>query len=454
VAVRLPVVAIVGRPNVGKSSLLNCLAGERISIVEETPGVTRDRVSTIISQDDVTFELVDTGGVGIVDRGDLSEHIDRQIHTAIFDASVVLFVVDVRDGIQPLDVDVADRLRKAPLRPDEKGFFPRQVLLVVNKVDEAKFEPDAAEFNKLGFGEPILVSAAQGFGRTDLLERIAGELPPAPAIEVEPVLKLAVVGRMNVGKSTFVNAIAREDRVIVSEIPGTTRDAVDVRFEKDGKTFVVIDTAGVRKKARIEDSIEFYSRARTTAAIRRADVVLLVVDASAEITRVDKRLGEEISLESKPCIIVANKWDLSGGTVETEAWAKYAYDRFRGISYAPISFVTAKEGRNVQATIDLAQQLFKKAQERVGTGELNRVLDRIRERHLPSPRGGKPPRIYYATQVKTAPPTFVLFVNDPDLFPRDYRRYIENRFREDLPFDELPVRIFYRRRESKQTEED
>jgi GTPase len=445
---RLPVVAIIGRPNVGKSSLLNCLSGERISIVEETPGVTRDRVSTILRHGDASFELIDTGGIGIVDRGDLTEHIDRQIHIAIHDASIVLFVVDVRDGLMPLDSEVAERLRREPLRPDEGGEFPRKVILVANKVDEAKFEPDAAEFLKLGYGEPLLVSASQGFGRTDILDRIVAELPPSPPGEVEPVLKVAVVGRQNVGKSTFVNALAREERVIVSEIPGTTRDAVDVRFEKDGKTFVVIDTAGVKRKSRTLDSIEFYSRARTTAAIRRADVVLLMVDASAEITKIDKSMGSEIAGESKPCIIVANKWDLSGGTVATEAWAKYAYDRLRGLGYAPISFITAKEGRNIQATIDLAQELHKKSAYRVGTGELNRVLDKIRDRHLPAARGGKSPKIFYATQVGTTPPTFVFFVNDPDLLPRDFRRYIENRFRDDLPFAELPVRIFYRRRES------
>jgi GTPase len=450
---RLPVVAIVGRPNVGKSSLLNCLAGERISIVEETPGVTRDRVSTVIEHQDAAFELVDTGGIGIVDRGDLTDHIDRQIHMAIYGSSVVLFVVDARVGLQPLDADVARRLRKEPHRPDEKGEFPRTVLLIANKVDEARFEADLAEFEKLGFGEPLRMSALQGFGRRDLLDRIASEIPPSPQVP-EPSMKVAVVGRQNVGKSTFVNALAHEERVIVSEIPGTTRDAVDVRFEKDGRTFVVIDTAGVKKRTSIKDSIEFYSRTRTSEAIKRADVVLLLIDASAEITKVDKQIGDEIATEAKPCVIVANKWDLSGGKVATGAWAEYATDRLRGLVYAPISFTTAQDGKNVQATIDLAQQLFKQASVRVGTGELNRALERIRDQHLPAVRGAKPPRIYYATQVGTGPPTFVLFVNDPALFPNDFRRSLENRFREYLPFDEIPVRIFFRRRESAPREEE
>ena len=449
---KLPIVAIVGRPNVGKSSLLNCLAGEQISIVEATPGVTRDRVTAIIQHQDVTLEMVDTGGIGIVDRDDLTDHIDRQIRIAIWDSSVVLFVVDVRDGLMPLDLEVAARLRREPLRPDEKGSFPRKVILVVNKVDEAKFEDDAVEFLKLGFGEPVLLSATHGYGKTDLLDLIARELPPVDGLELEPVLKLAVVGRQNVGKSTFVNALAEEERVIVSEIPGTTRDAVDVCFEKDGKIFMVIDTAGVKKRTSLKDSIEVFSRARTFAAIQRSDVVLLVVDASAEITKVDKQIGDEVAQLFKPCIIVANKWDLSGGKIPTGAYAEYAYDRLRGLHYAPMSVVTAKDGKNVGATIDLAQHLFKKAHHRVGTGELNRVVERIREHHSPSPRSGKSPRIYYVTQVGTAPPTFVFFVNDPTLFPSDFRRYIENRFRDQLPFDELPVRIFYRRRESEPRE--
>ncbi len=445
---RLPVVAIVGRPNVGKSSLLNCLAGERISIVEETPGVTRDRVSTILRHQDVTMELVDTGGVGIVDRGDLTEHIDRQIHVAIYGADLILFVLDVRDGLMPLDHEVAQRLRREPLRPDEKGSFPRKILLVANKVDDAKFEADAAEFSRLGFGDPILVSAAQGFGRSDLLDRITEELPPTPEVDFQPAMRLAVVGRQNVGKSTFVNAIAREERVIVSEIPGTTRDAVDVRFEKDGRSFTVIDTAGVKRRKSIKDSIEFFSRSRTSSAIRRADVVLFILDASAEITRVDKQIGEEIVQQAKACIIVANKWDLTGGQVATGAYAEYAYDRLRGLGHASICFVSAKDHRNIQVVLDLSQNLFKKTQQRVSTGELNRTLERIQERHSPPRTAGKAPKIYYATQVATAPPTFVLFVNDPELFNKDYRRYIENRFREDLPFSELPVRIFYRQRES------
>ncbi len=444
---KLPIVAIIGRPNVGKSSLLNCLAGERISIVESTPGVTRDRVSTIVQHQDVNFELVDTGGIGIVDRDDLSEHIDQQIRIAIHGASIVLFVVDVRDGLVPLDHEVARRLRHEPLRPDEGGSFPRRVILVANKVDEPKFEPDAAEFARLGFGEPFLVSAHQEFGRTDLLDRIASELPPTLEAP-EPEMKLAVVGRQNVGKSTLVNALAEEERVIVSEIPGTTRDAVDVRFERDGHTFLVIDTAGRKKRTKVKDSIEYFSQVRTAAAIARCDVAFLVLDAAAEISKIDKHIGDEIVQQKKPCIIAVNKWDLTQGKVATGAYAEYAADRLKGLGYAPLCFLTAKEGRNLQGAVDLAKHLFKKAQHRVGTGELNRTIDVIRDRYQPPMRGTKPPRIYYGTQVATAPPTFVLFVNDPALFPKEYVRSLENRFRELLPFSEIPVRIFLRRRES------
>ncbi len=436
---KLPVVAIVGRPNVGKSSLLNCLTGRRVSIVDPTPGVTRDRVSALLTHGDVTLEIVDTGGIGIVDRDDLGEHVERQIAQAVHDASVIIFLTDVREGVTPLDREVARRLR------DRAKEIP--VFLVVNKVDSAKWEGDIAEFYKLGMGDPIPVSAEQIIGTRDLLDRVVEKLPPTGEAVPDPVMKLAVVGRQNVGKSTFVNAIARSERVIVSEVPGTTRDSVDVQFEKDGRRFIIIDTAGIQQKTHVKTSVEFYSQVRTEDAVRRADVVLLLLDATAEITRSEKRLGDFIAKEGRICIIVANKWDLTGGKVTTEAYGDYLYDRLRGLRYAPISCVTAKDSRNIQATLDLAQSLFKKAHHRVGTGELNRVLAAVREQHRPRPKSGKAPKMLYTTQVGTAPPTFVIFVNDPACFPEDYRRYVESAFREALGFDEIPLVIHYRGRE-------
>lgn len=442
--IKLPIVAIVGRPNVGKSSLLNCLAGRRVSIVDPTPGVTRDRVSAIVPYDDIVVELVDTGGIGIVDRDDLGDHVERQIERAVRDASVILFVTDARDGVTTLDREVARRLR------DRAREIP--VFLVVNKVDAPRWEPHVADFYSLGMGDPIAVSAEQVLGTRDLMARVVERIGPAPAPVEDPVLKLAVVGRQNVGKSTFVNAIAQEERVIVSEVPGTTRDAVDVLFEKDGRRFMIIDTAGIQQRSRVKSSIELFSQVRTEEAVRRADVALLLLDATREITRSEKRLGDFIAAEARICVLVINKWDLTEGKVTTESYADYLHDRLRGLRYAPISFVTAKDSRNIQATIDLAQSLYKKSLQRIGTGALNRVLTRIKEQHRPRTKGSKSPRMFYATQVATSPPTFVIFVNDPDSFPEDYRRYVEGAFREELGFEEIPLRVLYRARE--RAEED
>ncbi len=436
---RLPLVAIVGRPNVGKSSLLNCLAGRRISIVEETPGVTRDRISTVMTHRDVTMEVMDTGGIGVVDRDDLSEHVERQIEFAVRGASLILFVTDARDGIVPLDREVARRLR------ERSREVP--VLVVANKVDAPRYEADVPEFYELGLGEPIAVSAKEEIGTSRLLDRVTENLWPTEEDVPEPVMHIAVVGRQNVGKSSFVNAIAREERVIVSEVPGTTRDAVDVKFEKDGREFVIVDTAGVKRKRHTGGSIEFYSRVRTEQAIRRVDVVLFLLDASQEITRADKKLGELISRMSAVCVIIANKWDLVREDMTTEEYADYLYKALPGLRFAPIVATTATQSRNLQSAIDLAQSLYKRSSRRIGTGQLNRVVEAIKEYHPPHARRSKVPKIFYATQVSTRPPTFVIFVNEPHLIPADYRRYVEGAFREALGFEELPLRVFYRRRE-------
>ena len=435
---KLPLVAIVGRPNVGKSSLLNAFAGERVSIVEETPGVTRDRVSTIIVHEDVTMEIVDTGGLGIVDRDDLEEHVERQIDYAVRDANAILFVTDVRDGLTPLDIEVAAHLRQ---RSQEIPVF-----LVVNKVDTEHLEAGLTDFHRLAMGEPRPVSAQESSGTQGLLDRVAEKLWPTGEVDVSPVMKLAVVGRRNVGKSTFVNSMTHEERVIVSEIPGTTRDAVDVQFEKDGRRFTIIDTAGIQRKSRLKDSVALYSQQRTQTAIRRADVVLFLLDASKPITRGDKWLGNFISTVGRVCIIVANKWDLAHEHMATGEYAEYLEKIMPGLRHAPVAVTTALNGRNLQATVDLAQQLYKVASKRVSTGELNRVLRAI-EAHNPPRARAKKPRIYYATQVAAPPPTFVLFVNDPGLFSESYRRYVENAFREALEFEELPIKLFWRARD-------
>jgi len=437
----LPVVAIVGRPNVGKSSLLNCLANRMVSIVEPTAGVTRDRVSEVIGIDDESyFELVDTGGYGIDDPDQLTEHIERQILIAVDQAVLILFVVDTKDGIMPLDKEVARLLR--PLTD--------HVVLVANKVDEPIQEPAAAEFVRLGYGEPLPMSAVHKLGRhalaTVIAERLTGLAAQAPD---QPIMKVALVGKRNTGKSTFVNALAGEERVIVSERPGTTRDAVDVTFEQSGRTFVAIDTAGVRRKAKMADAIEFYGYTRAERSIRRAGVVLLFIDATAPVSKVDRKLAGLIRDEHKPCIVVINKWDLAKGHASTEDFGAYLSKVAPELDYAPMVFTTATEGHNVDAAIDVAWSVFKQAGMRVGTGRLNAVLAGILEERGPSPkRGVRRPRVYYATQIGTHPATIVLFVNHPSTITQDYQRYLLNRFRERLPFAEVPIRLLFRARRS------
>lgn len=434
----LPVVAIVGRPNVGKSSLLNCLARQRISIVDPTAGVTRDRVSTVLDADGIYFELVDTGGYGIDDRDGLTEQVERQIEYAVASASLVLFVVDALEGVTPLDTRVAELLRRR--RAD--------VVLVANKVDAPAHEPLLGEFDSLGFGPARAVAALHSRGREDLLAELAERLRPIAADRPpEPVLRLAIVGKRNAGKSTFINCLAGEERVIVSEVPGTTRDSVDVRFEKDGQVYVAIDTAGVRKKRRLADDIEFYGFSRAQRSIRRADVVLFFMDAKEPVGEVDKRLAGYIVEQHKPCILVVNKWDLARGRADSGQYGDYLARMLPNLDYAPVAFVTATESRNVQSVLDLAKSLHKQASIRLPTSRLNAVLEEITAARGPSARRGtRRPRIYYGTQISVCPPTLVLFVNDPALVSEEYQRFLVNRFRERLPFAEVPIRLLLRPR--------
>ena len=433
----LPVVAIVGRPNVGKSSLLNAIARRRISIVEPTAGVTRDRVSAVVELNDRYFELVDTGGYGIEDEADLTEHVREQIGLAIDRADLVLFTVDVCEGITELDRQVAQLLRKCDAK----------VILAANKADTTRQDRLAGEFFSLGFGEAVCVSAQHGRNLTSLVEEVLARLPDADGERPQDTqMKLAVVGKRNVGKSTFINYLVGEERVIVSELPGTTRDAVDVRFEKDGHSIVAIDTAGVRKKSRMANhAIEFYSYSRATKSIRRADVVLLFLDAIAEFSQVDKRLARYIADEYKPCIIVINKWDLAKDRATTEQYDEYLQKILTHLDYAPVSFITAKSGRGVGRLLDLAQGLHRQAKTTVGTAALNKAIRTVVDERAPSARHKVGlPKIYYATQVGVEPPTLLLFVNDPAKIDENYQRYMVNRLRELLPFAEVPIRLLLR----------
>ncbi len=433
----LPIVTIIGRPNVGKSSLLNALAGAMISIVEPTAGVTRDRISTFIGRDDHYFELIDTGGYGIVDSDQLSEHIEQQILQAIESAQLVLFMVDIRDGLVPLDKTIARLLRKNDL----------DVIGVANKADTARMFPAAGEFSKLGFGEFLCVSVKNNLNKAVLLDKIFDKLATlGPGRPAEPVMKVAIVGKRNAGKSTLVNAMVGSERVIVSETPGTTRDAVDVRFEKDGKTITVIDTAGIRKKNKMADSIEFYSYVRVTRSIRRADVVMFMIDAAVPVSQVDKKLARFIAEEHKSCIIIINKWDLAKDSAATDDYQEYLTKLLPGLKYAPIAFTTATEAKNVQSVLDLAAEIFKQTTMWIPTAKLNKAFEIIKQEKIGTAKGKKKgwPKIYYVTQIAVNPITILMFVNRPELFEENYRRFIINRLRTMLPIEEVPIRLLAR----------
>lgn len=434
----LPLVAIVGRPNVGKSSLLNAVVGERVAIVHDMPGVTRDRLARPVRHRERWFSLVDMGGIGIVDEQKLDESIEMQINAALQAASVVLFVLDSRDGVTPLDREVADLIRR--------GRQP--YVLVANKVDSERHRLLVGELEALGLGRPLEVSALQVLGIQDLLDAIVDALPEgagrvAPPAEGET--RIALAGQRNAGKSTLLNALAGEERVIVSEIPGTTRDSVDVQVRFGDRTFTAIDTAGMRKERKLKDSIEFYSQVRARESIERADVVLLLIDARAEVSQVDKKIADIVLSNRKPCVLVVNKWDLAEH-VDTRDYVRYLESRLPLFHFAPVVFVSAKERTRLRELVDVAFSLHDQARFRVGTPELNRVVAKAAAVRGPRVSRGKYPKIYFATQVGVSPPWIILFVNDPVLFKDDYKRFLENRFREAFGFKEIPLRISFRER--------
>ena len=457
----MPVIAIVGRPNVGKSSLLNALAHKRISIVQDMPGVTRDRVSIPLWVGEGYVELVDTGGYGF-DDPDLTEQIKHQIELAMSRADLVLFIVDCQAGLTTADSEIAQLLRRKAIK----------TVLLANKCDSEKADTALGEFARLGFDTPIGVSAMTDRGIDRICTAIQKnvDLKNAPKEMPDPQMMVAIVGKRNAGKSTLVNSIAQlydekdMDRVIVSEVPGTTRDSVDVRFEKDGKTLIVIDTAGVRKKRHmVTNDIEFYSFHRAQRSIRRADVVMLLLDGTEAISEPDKKLAQYIAEQHKPVILVVNKWDLAMGYAREqhmankknepirdeelmEKFVQYAHAELKHLDYAPLAFVTAKDGKNVQAVLDLSQHLFKQANERVTTGKLNRAVKQIFDERVPTNKHGKRIKVFYATQIETAPPTIALIVNAPDLVDASYQRFMINRFRELLPYSEVPIKLLIRGR--------
>ena len=447
-------IAIVGRPNVGKSSLFNRLIGRRVSIVDPTPGVTRDRVEGVIeilppSSSEETeprfAELTDTGGYGVYvgegarfdDAGEdlarLTDAIESQIRFATREADVVLFLLDAQSGMTTLDEQIATMLRK-------EGSADK-VVPVVNKVDDESWEAHAHEIAALGFGSGIPVSAKSGYGRRQLTEALWDLAEKSDNAPRESRLQFAIVGARNAGKSTLINALAGQPRVIVSEIAGTTRDSVDVRFEFNDRQLLAIDTAGVRKRKSWADDVEHYSHARASDAIRRADVCILLVDAVKEISQVEKKLSLELQKQFKPTVIAVNKFDLVDKNLNPEQYIDYLTQELRGLSYAPLVFISAQESEGLEELLKLVSNVEQQARHRESTGKLNRVITEILTERGPSSRLGTRAKILYAAQVGVAPPTIVLVVNKPSLFTHGYKRFLMNRLRDLLPFSEIPIRM-------------
>ncbi len=439
----IPKVAIIGRPNVGKSSLLNMIANRRISSVDPTAGVTRDRVSSVVTLPGTNkqIELIDTGGYGIEDSMNLTVDVERQIANAIGEAQLLLFVVDAQSGIAPLDKRVAELLR-----PYIKEKL--QILLVANKVDNERLESEAFEMMQLGFGEPIAVSATTKHNVHDLIRAIIKHIDWEQAAQdgtpQDAGVLLAIVGKRNAGKSTLVNALAGNERVIVSEQEGTTRDSVDVRFEIEDHVFTAIDTAGERRRKSIKEDIEYYSNHRALRSIRRADVAIFVVDATVPVSQVDHQLAGEILKHDKPTVVVVNKWDLVEDESTHEAFMEYFDDALKGLNFAPFVFISAKDQAGVRDVLGMALNLHQQSGHRVSTGELNRVLEQVLSEKPPTSKSGRRPKVYFVTQLDVHPPTIVMSVNNPDYFDNTYQRFLINRFRDLLPYAEVPIKLLIR----------
>lgn len=429
---------------------MNWQAGKLVSVVDPTAGVTRDRVEYLMHHQGRFFDLVDTGGIGVVDSDDLSDDIEAQIQYALDLADMILFVVDGNAGLTPLDRQVAERLRKIDV--------PK--LIVVNKCDSIKTDMEMHEFVGLADAPMLQTSVKGNRHRKELIDTIVELLPPADEDEEplgmnrqhEPELKLAVVGRRNVGKSTFINALAETERMIVSEVAGTTRDSVDIRFTLDGKSFVAIDTPGVRKRKSLANNIEYYGLVRAQKSIRRADVVLMFFDSTERISRVDKKLVDEILERNKACIFVVNKWDLGlEKEMTSEKWSEYLLKTFGSLRHVPVAFITARDSKNIKQLINLTQSVYKQSRERVTTGQLNRIIEAAIAQNAPRFKSNRRGKIFYATQVATEPPTIILKCNDPTLFDKVWKRYLIGRMREELPYKEVPIKVYFR---GKGTEEE
>jgi len=431
-----PIVAIVGRPNVGKSTLFNQIGGKRISIVDDSPGVTRDRIYTQAEWLGRKFTLVDTGGFEPFSQEDIPRQIRQQAGIAIDTADVIVFLVDGQQGLTPDDLEVAAILRKSE----------KPVVLAVNKLDNTNLHDERFEFFKLGIGEPLIVSAIHKHGLGDLLESVIMHFDTQNAEDNQTdSISIAVVGKPNSGKSSLVNRILGEQRVIVSEVPGTTRDAIDTAFSFEGRNYSIIDTAGIRKKSKVDEDLEYYSVLRAMSAIKRCDVALIVIDASEGIAEQSVKIAGMVHEEGKASIIVMNKWDLiEKDTYTVNEYQKKIMEHFSYMDYAPSIFISAKSGLRVNKTIEMVDAVYAQYSKRITTGIFGKCLYEATASNQPPSNRGRELKIYYGTQVSVKPPTFVLFVNDAELMHYSYLRYLENYFRKTLCMDNVPIRIVLR----------
>lgn len=438
-----PLVAIVGRPNVGKSTLFNKITGQRISIVEDTPGVTRDRIYADASWLDKHFTLVDTGGIEPASKDEILQQMRRQAQLAIEMADVVILMTNVRDGVTANDRDVASMLLKAH----------KKIVLAVNKVDNIGDPPlEFYEFYNLGLGDPVAISSTHGLGVGDLLDEVTHKFPlDADTSDDEDEIKVAVIGKPNAGKSSLVNKILGEERVIVSNVAGTTRDAIDSHYEKNGDKFLFIDTAGMRKRGKIDEKVERYSVVRSLAAVDRSDVCVIMLDANEGVTEQDTKVAGYAHEQGRACIFAVNKWDIVDKDDKTmKHFTNRVREMFAFMPYAKIVFISAKTGQRINKLLEEIKLVNEQHKRRITTGMLNDVINEATHKQQPPSDKGRRLKLYYGTQVSTAPPTFVIFANSKELFHYSYLRFIENQIRENFGFEGTPIKLIVREKGEKQ----
>ncbi len=452
-----PVIALVGRPNVGKSTLFNRLAGERLAIVDDTPGTTRDRIVTQSEWNGIVFDIVDTGGIDPTHGGraplstgsaDFIAQIRSQAESAIREADAVLFLADGETGVTTPDREVAEILRRHQ-KTTEKGLWP-PIFLVVNKCDTKARRDAAGEFYELGLGDPYPISALHGTGTGDLLDDLVKAFPADAGVGDDESVKIAIVGKPNAGKSSLLNRIVGEERAIVSPIPGTTRDAIDTKMEYENTAITLIDTAGIRKRGKIDPGVEKYSVLRSFKAIERADVVLLLIDAMENITAQDTHIAGFILEAWKSCVVLVNKWDaIQKDTYTIETYGQKIRQELNFMDYVPMLFISAKTGQRVDRVLQTALQVQEERLARISTSALNQIIQNAQDIHPAPSQAGRQLKIYYGTQVRSEPPTFMIYVNDPKLMHFTYKRFLENRIRETYGFLGTPIRIVTKGRREK-----